>query len=82
MKMFTIICLRRSFFANREDYEYVSEWWSACDLVYWRPNRAGYTSSSSEAGRYTSEDLEDCAGDGWDWFARPLTRTQYTGLSE
>tara|TARA_Y100000592_G_C5454384_1_gene310524 strand:- start:786 stop:1034 length:249 start_codon:yes stop_codon:yes gene_type:complete len=82
MRVYTIICLRRSYFADREDYEYTSEWWAASDIVYWQPNRAGYTSNVSEAGRYTAEELEDCAGDGWDWIARPLTRTQITGLSE
>ena len=82
MRTFTIICLRRSVFANREDYEYVSEWWAACDLVYWRPDRAGYTSSTREAGRYTLDDLDKCAGDGWDWLARPLTHIQWTGLRD
>tara|TARA_Y100001951_G_C11286491_1_gene269080 strand:- start:107 stop:355 length:249 start_codon:yes stop_codon:yes gene_type:complete len=82
MRRFTIICLRRSYFADRENYEYTTEWWAACDIVYWCPNRSGYTHSSSEAGIYTLEELDDCAGDGWDWIARPLTRTQMTGLSE
>lgn len=82
MRVYTIICLKRSKFADKRAYESTSDWWFACDIVYWRAERAGYTDNVSEAGRYTAQELEDCAGDGWDWIARPLTRNQITGLSE
>lgn len=65
--------MRRSNFVNRRMYEYVSQWWMDSDIVYWRPNRAGYTNKIEEAGFYTAKDLELCAGNGWDWFARPVT---------
>ena len=82
MKHFTIICLRRSWFDDKEDYAYTSEWWDECELVYWLPNRSGYTTDEDEAGIYSLEDLEECAGDGWDWIARPLTRSQLGRLNE
>ena len=65
-----------------EDYSYTSEWWDECELVYWLPNRSGYTTDEDEAGIYSLEDLEECAGDGWDWIARPLTRSQLGRLNE
>jgi hypothetical protein len=37
------------------------------------PNRAGYTDIKSEAGLYTSLELDKCAGNGFDWLAERLT---------
>tara|TARA_Y100001936_G_scaffold41545_1_gene40111 strand:+ start:249 stop:497 length:249 start_codon:yes stop_codon:yes gene_type:complete len=82
MKHFTIICLKRSCFKDKGDFEYTSEWWNECELVYWLPNRCGYTTDEDDAGIYSLEDLDECAGDGWDWIARPLTRHQLEGLTE
>ncbi|HIJ51321.1 MAG TPA: hypothetical protein HPP54_09765 [Nitrospinae bacterium] len=39
------------------------------DLIYWRPDRSGYTPNLTEAGRYSGRELEDCAGDSFDWYA-------------
>jgi hypothetical protein len=39
------------------------------DLIYWLPNRAGYTPNLEQAGRYSGRELEDCAGHWFDWYA-------------
>ena len=31
-------------------------------VVYWKPNRSGYTIIESEAGLYTALELDECAG--------------------
>ena len=69
-----IICLKRSRFADSEVSEFTSDWFKHCKIVYWLPNRRGYTESESEAGLYSIEDIEDCAGVGLDWF---VYRTLY-----
>ena len=64
MSYFVIVCKKRS---------------EGEDLVYWRPDRAGYTDDLAEAGHYSGRDLEDCAGNHADWYAlkyyteRPVT---------
>ena len=62
-----LICLKRSRFADSEVSEYTTDWWMQCDIVYWRSDRAGYTRSEAEAGRYTLSEIADCCGDGLDW---------------
>jgi hypothetical protein len=41
-------------------------------VVYWKPNRSGYTIIESEAGLYTALELDECAGNGFDWFAERI----------
>ena len=53
-RLYRIICLKRSEFAPRNEYEYLSDWLKACNLVYWRPNARGYTSAAEGAGLYTA----------------------------
>ena len=60
-RLYRIICLKRT-----DPNEILS------NPVYWRPNRAGYTSKLSEAGLYTGLELEDCAGCRWDWLIEPV----------
>jgi len=60
MKYFVIICRKRSDIIGAKGW------------VYWKPNQAGYTGDRNEAGIYSSSDLDECAGDGKDWFAQPL----------
>ena len=43
--------------------------WGKGDTIYWRPNRGGYTELIHEAGVYTALELDECAGNGFDWFA-------------
>ena len=38
-------------------------------MTYWMPNRSGYTMDIRNAGLYTALELDDCAGNGYDWFA-------------
>ena len=61
--LYRIICRKRSQtldFGNKE-------------VVYWMPNRAGYTNLLWEAGLYSSSELDDCAGNGFDWLAERLS---------
>ena len=44
------------------------------------PNRAGYTSERSEAGLYTSSELDACAGNGFDWLAERLSYNEVKEL--
>ena len=72
--LYHIICLKRSKFADSTNFEYMSEWWKACHLVYWLPGRRGYTFFEYEAGMYTLEDIKDCAGEGLDWMIMRIPR--------
>jgi hypothetical protein len=75
-RKYRLICLKRSEFADRSNYEYHSDWWKASKIVYWRPNSRGYTSASEGAGLYTSSEIDKCAGDTGDWLVEPVNSTQ------
>ena len=75
-RKYRLICLKRSKFADRANYEYYSDWWKASKIVYWRPNSRGYTSASEGAGLYTSSEIDKCAGDTGDWLVEPVNSTQ------
>tara|TARA_R110001606_G_C15364713_1_gene648929 strand:- start:458 stop:697 length:240 start_codon:yes stop_codon:yes gene_type:complete len=66
MKLFRIICLKRSILADQY-------------YVYWQSNRAGYTEKRAQAGIYSSEDLNLCAGHEGDWYASPLSFSESGG---
>jgi hypothetical protein len=66
MKLFRIICLKRSILADQY-------------YVYWKSNKAGYTEVKGEAGIYSSEDLNQCAGFENDWYASPLSFSEIGG---
>ena len=68
-RLYRIICLQRSDLGRSETDRHKK-------IIYWQPNRAGYTNKLGEAGIYSGEDLDDCAGDGFDWVARPLFRKE------
>lgn len=68
---FFIICLKRSRFLDSEVSEYITDWFNQCHLVYWRPDRQGYTDDQAMAGRYTLDDVKLCAGAYLDWFLVP-----------
>jgi hypothetical protein len=61
--LYRIICRKRS---DRIGY-------AEQGVVYWMPNKAGYTKYRVEAGLYTALELDDCSGNGFDWFAERLT---------
>ena len=69
--LYRIICRKRS-----GKYDYKSK-----DMVYWMPNRAGYTNERSEAGLYTSKELDKCAGNGFDWLAERLSYAEVSELT-
>jgi hypothetical protein len=71
---FFIICLKRSRFVNSEVSEYTSDWFNQCELIYWKPNRQGYTWDQAFAGRYTLDDVKECAGAYLDWFLVPCNQ--------
>ena len=58
--LYRIVCRKRSTSFN---------YGGSGDVVYWKPNRAGYTIILGEAGLYTALELDECAGYGFDWFA-------------
>jgi len=68
---FRIICLKRSQFKDSNDFEYTTDWYKKSKIVYWKENRAGYTSEIEEAGEYTIEELNECAGKWMDWILEP-----------
>lgn len=63
-RKYRLICLKRSELPDKK--------------VYWRTNRAGYTSAYEGAGLYTAEELNDCAGNTGDWYAEPVNDHQIT----
>ena len=72
--LYEIICLKRSKFANSEFYEFTIDWWRDCHIVYWKPDRRGYTNIHSEAGMYSASDLSDICGEGLDWMIMRIPR--------
>lgn len=72
IRMYRIICLKRSEFEKTTDYDYRSHWFDKSKLVYWRDNRAGYTDDVNEAGLYFLHEIKDCAGKHGDWFLDPV----------
>jgi len=73
-QLYRIICLKRSKFASSDNHEYLCDWYDGSEIVYWRPNRAGYTTRKNEAGLYTALELDDCYGVHLDWFAMRVER--------
>lgn len=71
IKKFRIICLKRSQFKESNDFEYTTDWYKSSKIVYWREDRAGYTTEIEEAGEYTIQELNQCAGKWMDWILEP-----------
>jgi hypothetical protein len=71
VRMYRIICLKRSTFAEKHDETFITDWYNNSNLVFWRPDRAGYTKVAHEAGLYSAEQLIDCAGSFGDWLLEP-----------
>ena len=71
-RLYRIICLKRSKFADGLDYEYNSEWFKASIIVYWKPNANGYTNDRANAGLYTGLELEGINGVHLDWMLDPV----------
>ena len=70
--LYRIICRKRS-----KKISYRSE-----GCVYWMPQRAGYTEDRGEAGLYTALQLDECAGNGFDWVAERLSYSEQEGLTQ
>jgi len=75
VRMYRIICLKRSQFRESKDYEFTSSWFKDSKIVYWRDNRSGYTDDVNEAGLYFQHELEDCGGKHGDWLLDPVWQT-------
>ena len=73
-RLYRIICLKRSCLRDMADFEYHSDWFNASQVVYWRPNAAGYTNERALAGLYTALDLENINGVHLDWLLDPVER--------
>ncbi len=71
-RLYRIICLKRSCLRDMADFEYHSDWFDACQVVYWRPNANGYTNERHLAGLYTGLDLENINGKHLDWLIDPV----------
>ena len=71
-RKYRIIWLKRSKFEHYYPAQhYISDWYKTSHLVYWMPNRSGYTDSKIEAGHYTLKELDACAGSHGDWLIEP-----------
>ena len=66
--------MKRSEFKESNGYEYTIDWYGDSNIVYWRKDRAGYTDDIDEAGLYTMQDIDLCAGDWLDWMLEPTSR--------
>lgn len=75
-RKYRLICLKRSKFAERSEYEFYTAWWKASKIVYWGPNSRGYTSAPEGAGLYTSSEIDRCAGNTGDWLVEPVNSNQ------
>ena len=71
-RCYRLICLDRSSFNAKKAKDITSEWFDNQDIVFWRPNFAGYTDNIDEAGIYTLQELDECPGSHLDWFACPV----------
>lgn len=71
-RLYRIICLKRSEFVDMARFQYHSDWFRNCDVVYWMPNAQGYTRNRQEAGLYTGLDLENIYGKHLDFFIDPV----------
>ena len=72
-RLYRIICLKRSYFADMNDFEYHSDWYNHSSIVYWMPNAQGYTTDWFEAGLYTGLEIENINGKHLDWLLDPVT---------
>jgi hypothetical protein len=71
MKYYRIVCLKRSNFNDKSKYEFLSDWYVSCDLVYWKDNYSGYTRNQEEAGLYSLQELDDVNGRFMDYYIEP-----------
>ena len=71
-RLYRIICLKRSCFRDKIDFEYLSDWFDASQIIYWRPNAKGYTNERALAGLYTGLDLENIYGKHLDFLIDPV----------
>jgi len=72
VRKYRIICLKRSTLAARGPNDFISDWYKASQLIYWRDNYSGYTSIKQDAGLYTLIELEDAPGSHGDWLIEPV----------
>ena len=77
---YRIVCLKRSKFVDSNNYDYLSDWWNDCYIVYWKPDRAGYTNLIELAGQYTSKDLFHVCGEGLDWMIMRVPKEEWRDL--
>lgn len=71
-RKYRIICLKRSRLAPKGDADFITDWYEASELIYWRGDYSGYTHFKYEAGLYTLKELEGAAGSWGDWLVEPV----------
>jgi len=71
VRVYRIICLKRSEFAEKDDDTFITDWYNGSKIVWWREDCAGYTDQCDEAGLYYAKDLHRCAGSFGDWLLEP-----------
>lgn len=71
MRKFRIICLKRSIISATDEFDYLSNWYNHCKLVYWKADCKGYTDNIDRAGLYTAEELNFIGGSWLDWIIEP-----------
>lgn len=69
-KTFRIICLKRSEFSCSK-HEYLSDWYKASKIVYWKDNYSGYTEEIKDAGLYRIDEIAQINGRFLDWVLEP-----------
>jgi hypothetical protein len=72
VRLYRIICLKRSRLAEKKDDDFISDWYKDSCLFYWRDNYAGYTHLQDEAGLYTLQQLVGAGGSHGDWLVEPV----------
>ena len=63
--------MKRSIISATDEFDYLSNWYAHCKLVYWKADAKGYTENIEQAGLYTAEQLNCISGSWLDYIIEP-----------